>query len=53
MLVGLQGIERAGWIVPPRGWYADPTQRFDQRLWDRREWTDKVMRGWEAGHDPI
>ena len=29
--------------TPVPGWYSDPTTTFEQRWWDGKAWTDKVM----------
>ena len=36
----------------PAAWYADPSNRFELRYWDGREWTEHVARGGKQFTDP-
>ena len=35
------------------GWHPDPMGRCDQRYYDGSNWTDRVTRNGEQGHDPL
>lgn len=35
------------------GWYADPSERFEQRYWDGAHWTDDVMTGGRRSTSPL
>ena len=36
----------------PAAWYADPSNRFELRYWDGREWTEHVARSGKQFTDP-
>lgn len=37
----------------PRGWYADPTQRYQFRWWDGSRWTQQVTTNGRVTADPL
>ncbi len=39
--------------MPDPGWYPDPTDDFERRWWDGRQWTDQVQTGRFAGASPV
>ncbi|KIE52513.1 MAG: DUF2510 domain-containing protein [Acidimicrobiaceae bacterium] len=36
-----------------KGWYADPTGRYEARFWDGKKWTSHISHYGATGTDPI
>jgi hypothetical protein len=39
--------------TPQAGWYADPTGTFEQRWWDGKAWSDKVVHAGQQSVSPL
>lgn len=40
-------------LLPPAGWYPDPSGRHEQRYWDGKGWTGHVSSGGVRSEEPL
>jgi hypothetical protein len=46
-------VRKAEGPTTARGWYPDPTRRYDSRWWDGSRWTDHVVAQGRTMNDPL